>query len=134
MDRSNQISKEPATCKQECLMNHLINLFEEFVTKAIVETERALNLEASDIVSIENFMLNRDRLLQIINQISNQIEWETVSDEKKSTLNRYIDYIKKLDEKLLVKLQSVREEIKGDIEKTFKQKENIKGYNLNDTK
>ncbi len=115
-------------------MNHLINLFEEFVTKAIVETERALNLEASDIVSIENFMLNRDRLLQIINQISNQIEWETVSDEKKSTLNRYIDYIKKLDEKLLVKLQSVREEIKGDIEKTFKQKENIKGYNLNDTK
>ncbi len=115
-------------------MNHLVNLFEEFVTKAIIETERAITLDSSDISSIENFMLNRDRLLQIINQISNQIEWETVNDDTKTNLNRYIDYIKKLDEQLLVKLQSTREEIKSDIEKTFKQKENIKGYNLNDTK
>jgi len=115
-------------------MNNLIHLFEEFVTKAIVETERALTFESSDISSVENFMLNRERLLQIINQISNQIEWETVEDDTKSNLNRYIDYIKKLDEMLLVKLQSTREEIKGDIETTFKNKENIKGYNLNDTK
>jgi len=116
-------------------MNQLTDLFEEFIMKAIVQSEAMLtaklDLETND---LETFTGNRDRLLSIINQISTQIDWTLVSLEKRDEFNRQFDYIKKLDEKILTKLLEFREELKQDIDRTHRQNVSIKGYNLNDVK
>lgn len=115
-------------------MEKLTLLFAEFILKAITMTENFLASDFTQDVNFENFTANRERLFQVIDQISRQIDWNQVELEKRDDLNRQIDYIKKLDEKLLVKLQAYQAEVKNDIEKTVRQKENIKGYNLSDVK
>lgn len=115
-------------------MEKLTLLFEEFVLKAITMTENFLQSDFSKEVNFERFTSNRERLFQIIDQISKQVDWNTVTDDKRSDLNRQIEYIKKLDEKLIVKLQEYQAEVRKDIERTVHQKEKIKGYNLSDVK
>jgi hypothetical protein len=115
-------------------MNKMILLFDEFIMKAVTVTESMLSADYNDQSKLENFTQNRERLLTIIDQISQQIEWNSISEEKRDELYRKIDYIKQLDVKLLTKLQEHQEEVKKEIEQTFKQKENIKGYNLSDVK
>lgn len=114
-------------------MNKMIELFEEYVVKAITMTENILANEIEP-SKLEDFTGNRERLFSVMDQVSQQIDWLTVSEELRLELNRKIEYIKKLDEKLLIKLQEHQEEVRADIERTYKQKENIKGYNLNDVK
>jgi hypothetical protein len=109
-------------------------LFEEYVMKAIVMTEKILATDFSTEVNFDHFTDNRERLFHVMDQISRQIDWTKIPDEKRVELNRQIDYIKKLDEKLLVKLQEYQQEVKQDIERTVRSKDNIKGYNLNDVK
>lgn len=115
-------------------MNKMILLFDEFIMKAITMTEAVMVEDYRDSAKLENFTANRERLLAVIDQISKEVNWVEVSDEEKMEFNRKIDYIKSLDTKLLTKLQEYQEEIRKDIEQTFKQKENIKGYNLSDVK
>lgn len=115
-------------------MDKLTLLFEEFVIKSIVQTEAMLNAQFDNADKLDAFVGNRDRLLMIIGQIAKQIDWNTVPQEKREELNRQLDYIKKLDVQLLTKLQEYRETLKTDIEKTHRQNESIKGYNLNDVK
>jgi hypothetical protein len=109
-------------------------LFEEFVMKAILLTESFLAKDFSQDIDFENFTSNRERLFQVMEQISQEVDWNMVADDKRFELNRQIEYIKKLDEKLVVKLQEYQEIVKKDIETTVRQKESIKGYNLNDVK
>lgn len=114
-------------------MEKFTELFQEFLLKAITLTEEALAREVDDI-QLAQFTENRDRLYGVIDQISRQIDWQTISDDKKEDFNRQIDYMKKLDEKMLTKLQEYQIELKKEIEATHRQKENVKGYNLNDVK
>jgi hypothetical protein len=115
-------------------MDKMILLFDEYIMKAITMTESILDLEYSDTAKLEDFTQNRERLLSVLDQISQQIDWTSISIECRNELSRKIDYIKSLDVKLLTKLQEHKEEVKKEIEQTFKQKENIKGYNLTDVK
>jgi tRNA U54 and U55 pseudouridine synthase Pus10 len=115
-------------------MEQLTLLFEEFIMKAITMTEKFLDNDFSEEIDYEAFTSNRERLFQVIDQISRQIDWNQVNDEKRNDLNRQIDYVKKLDEKLVVKLQEHQAEVRKDIETTVRQKDNIKGYNLSDVK
>lgn len=114
-------------------MEKLILLFEEYVMKAVTMTETIINMDV-DPSALEEFTANRERLFSIMDQMSREIDWNSASTEMKNELNRKIDYIKKLDEKLLVKLQEHQLEVRQEIERTYKQKENIKGYNLSDVK
>lgn len=115
-------------------MEKLTSLFAEFVMKAITLTEDFLAKDFSQDVNFENFTENRERLFQVIDKISHQIVWNDVTEELRNDFNRQIDYIKKIDEKLVVKLQEYQEEIRRDIERTVGIKEHIKGYNLTDVK
>ena len=115
-------------------MEQLTLLFEEFLMKAITMTESFLERDFSGDVKFEEFTSNRERLLQVIDQISRQIDWNLVAAEKKTELHRQIEFIKKLDERLIVKLQEQQEHVRKDIEQTVRQKDNIKGYNLSDVK
>ncbi len=115
-------------------MNDMLSLFDEFVMKAITMTENFLQSDFSTEINFEAFTSNRERLLMVIDQISKQIDWVNVTDSSKAEINRRIEYIKKLDEKVVVKLQEYQEEVRQEIERTVRQKDNIKGYNLNDVK
>jgi len=115
-------------------MNDMLSLFDEFVMKAITMTENFLESDFSAEINFEAFTSNRERLLMVIDQISKQIDWASVTDSSKAEINRRIEYIKKLDEKVVIKLQEYQEEVRQEIERTVRQKDNIKGYNLNDVK
>ncbi len=115
-------------------MEKLILLFEEFIMKAITMTEGVLARDFTEEIDFDQFTANRERLFNVIEKISEQILWDDVTIEERNELNRQVEYIKKLDEKLLTKLQEHREEIRSEIEKTVRQKDNIKGYNLSDVK
>ncbi len=115
-------------------MNKMILLFDEFIMKAILMTESILDSNYLETAKLDDFTQNRERLLSVIDQISQQIEWVNVGADERNEFNRKIEYIKTLDVKLLAKLQEHKEEVKKEIEQTFKQKENVKGYNLSDVK
>jgi hypothetical protein len=138
MDGSNQDAEDSAECdtqsnRQERLMDKFVLLLEEFVIKAVTLTESILENEI-DPDRLDNFTANRERLFLVIDQISRQVDWNEVNTDKRNEINRQIDYIKKLDEKLMVKLQEYQVELRKDIEKTHRNHENIKGYNLTDVK
>jgi hypothetical protein len=109
-------------------------LFSEYLLKAITMTENFLACDFTKEINFEDFTNNRDRLFQLIDQISQQVEWNTVAEETRNELNRQIEYIKKLDDQLILKLQEYQTEVKKDIERTVRQKDNVKGYNLSDVK
>ena len=115
-------------------MNKMTLLFDEFIMKAILMTENILDSNYLETSKLDDFTQNRERLLSVIYQISQQIEWVNVGNDERNEFNRKIEYIKTLDVKLLAKLQEHKEEVKKEIEQTFKQKENVKGYNLSDVK
>lgn len=115
-------------------MNKMILLFDEFIMKAITMTEAVLEEDYQDSGKLEFFTLNRERLLTVIDEISQKIDWTTVAQDSRDELHRKIEFIKILDMKLITKLQEHQLEVKKEIEQTFKQKENIKGYNLSDVK
>jgi hypothetical protein len=109
-------------------------LFSEYVLKAITMTENFLACDFSKEINFEDFTNNRERLFQVMDQISQQIDWNSVAEETRNEFNRQIEYIKKLDDQLIVKLQQYSDEVKKDIERTVRSKDNVKGYNLNDVK
>lgn len=115
-------------------MNKMVELFDDFITKAIVMTENIMVEDYKDSNRLSEFTQNRERLMAIIEQISMQIQWDEVSLESRHEIDRKIEFIKKIDVQLLTLLQEHKEEIRTEIEQTFKQKENIKGYNLTDVK
>lgn len=115
-------------------MYQILSLFDEYIMKAITTTETMIASDLTNNEQLTHFTDNRERLLAIIDQISRQIDWNSVDEDQKNDLNRKIEYIKNLDVKLLTKLQEYQEEVRREIEQTFKQKENIKGYNLSDVK
>jgi hypothetical protein len=115
-------------------MNKMLELLDEFVLKAIIITEEILKSDIFENINLEDFTENRDRLFLIIDQISKSVNWDEVVEEKKSDLNKKIEYIKKLDDKLILKLQEYQTKLKQEIEQTVRQKDNIKVYNLNDVK
>lgn len=114
-------------------MEKLITLFQEFLLKAIEQTEAAMTY-FDDGGKLEAFTANRDRLFQVIDQISRQIDWAQASDQTRAELAQQIEYIKKLDEQLLTKLQEHREGLKAELEQTHRNGESLKGYNLNNVK
>lgn len=114
-------------------MDKFVVLLEEFIVKAVTLTEGVLERDV-DADKLDSFTANRERLFLVIDQISRQVNWNEVADERRSEINRQIDYIKKLDEKLMVKLQEYQIELRKDIEETHRNHENFKGYNLNDVK
>ena len=111
-------------------MNKMLELLEEFILKAIIITEEILRIDLSENVDIDGFTEKRDRIFLIIDQISRDINWKEIDNDKKNELNKRIEYIKKLDEKLLTNLHAYQSKLKQEIEQTVRQKDNIKGYNL----
>lgn len=114
-------------------MDKFLLLLEEFILKAVTLTEKILESDV-EADKLDGFTSNRERLFLVIDQISRQINWNEIPSERRSEINRQIDYIKKLDEKLMVKLQEFQLELRKDIEQAHVNHGSIKGYNLSDVK
>ena len=55
-------------------MNKMTLLFDEFIMKAILMTENILDSNYLETAKLDDFTQNRERLLSVIDQISQQIE------------------------------------------------------------
>ena len=115
-------------------MKQFTDLFSEFLMKAIVMTEEAVAQGPESEYNYEIFTENRERLISVIDQIGQNIEWETVTEEIKAETSKRIDYLKALDERLVVQLQEYKAEVQKKIESTHRNHAAVKGYNLNDVK
>jgi hypothetical protein len=91
-------------------------------------------LEFTSSTDFESFTSNRERLLLIIDQISRQVKWDDVETDKRLDLNRQLEYLKKLDDQLIMKLKNYQQDIKLELEQTVKAKNNLKNFNLSEVK
>jgi hypothetical protein len=119
---------------KERLMEKLIHLFEDYIHRAMTMTENFIHLEFTSSTDFESFTSNRERLLLIIDQISRQVKWDDVDTDKRLDLNRQLEYLKKLDDQLIMKLKNYQQDIKLELEQTVKAKNNLKNFNLSEVK
>lgn len=75
-------------------MEKLVLLFEEFMMKAIIQTETMLNTDFSKNDKIDSFTDNRDRLLSIIGQVATQIDWNLIDNEKRPILTSNLNTLR----------------------------------------
>lgn len=115
-------------------MKQFTDLFSDFLMKAILMTEEACAQDIKSEYNYEIFTENRERLISVLDQIGQHIDWNTTDAEVKADFAKRIDYLKSLDEKLLTKLQEYKIEVQKQIETTHRNHNAVKGYNLNDVK
>ncbi len=115
-------------------MKQFTDLFTDFLMKAIVMTEEALAQGPESEYNYELFTNNRERLIGVLDQIGQNIEWNTVAQKTKEDISKRIDYLKTLDEKLVTLLQEYKIDVQKKIEATHRNHNAVKGYNLNDVK
>jgi len=115
-------------------MEKFTELFSEFLMKAIVMTEEAVQKDNNSNYNYELFAENRERLIGVLDQVGSHIDWNAISDDTKADFSKRIDYLKSLDEKLVVRLQEYKVEVQKEIENTHRNHNAVKGYNLNDVK
>jgi hypothetical protein len=115
-------------------MKQFTDLFNEFLMKAIVMTEEAVAQGPESDYSYDLFTENRERLISVLDKIGQHIDWESVAEEIRTETSKRIDYLKSLDERLVVQLQEYKAEVQKKIESTHRNHEAVKGYNLNDVK
>ncbi len=115
-------------------MKQFTDLFTEFLMKAIVMTEEAVAQGPESEYNYEIFTENRERLIGVLDQIGQNIEWNEVKAEIKDETSKRIDYLKSLDEKLVVQLQAYKDDVQKKIESTHRNHTAVKGYNLTDVK
>lgn len=87
----------------------------------------------------ENFEL-RGKMIDIILTIQENLSSaptmknSKVVQEFNNQFNQLVDYIHEVDNEILLNLEKERSKTQIQIAKTFKNKENFKGYNLNNIK
>ena len=72
-------------------MTKMTLLFDEFIMKAITMTETIMDSNYRDDKKLAIFTQNRERLLAIIDQISEQIDWASIEMSSREELHRKID-------------------------------------------
>src|SRR5690606_5019266 len=75
----------------------------------------------------------RDRIIKILSTITNKMNLVQIENQFPQ-FNQIISKIQKYDEQITTDLISLKNSVHLEIAKTFKTKENFKGYNLNNIK
>lgn len=113
----------------------------EFLEKAYELTTLALKLvQKRDIDSLNEVLDNRERAINIVETMSERLtlhqtqlkpeEYEAFNNQ----VSQVISKIASMDEIILSCLEHEKSQTQFEIAKTFKNKENFKGYNLNNIK
>lgn len=119
------------------VQNNLI----EFLQKAYELTTSALKLAQEKEFEQLNIVLeNRERVINIIDSLSQQLSlYQKNADQElvnkfNNQVSQVINKINTIDEIMTECLEHEKSKTQFEIAKTFKNKENFKGYNLNSIK
>ena len=133
-------------------MNSLIeriNLIKKLGQKLIEASQTILQLAENDNIQlVVEGIDNRDRLIEIINQLQEGLDDQIkkasageINDEIRSafqdwqiSMGAYYQEADRLNQIILERLEEMRFNTSREIGKIFKGKEKIKGYNLNNVK
>lgn len=113
----------------------------EYLEKAYTLTASALKkVQENELEDLVTILDNRERSLNIITSLSEKLSLYKNVDapeeliEFNNQVNLIIDKIVNMDDIITTCLQYEKEKTQIEIAKTYKNKENFKGYNLNNTK
>jgi hypothetical protein len=110
--------------------------------KALEVTQKILMYcDENEFEKVAIALADRESLINIINKLSNSLNEDMktnkCSDKEsqiRESLVKVIEDIRKLDDKILLRLQNAKEDTQIEIARAFKNKENLKGYNLSSLK
>ncbi|MBL7665492.1 MAG: hypothetical protein JNM93_10200 [Bacteriovoracaceae bacterium] len=118
----------------------------DLLNKSLELTEKMLaDANTENINGIEADAQNRERLLNIIATLQTEIENELKACQPEKTLNMKVqnwvsrtqicvEQIFQVDQKLLDTLHAIKDKTHQEIGVVHKQKQGVKGYNLNNVK
>lgn len=113
----------------------------QFLEKAYELTVESLKLaQNKNFEKLIEVLDNRERAINIVHSMSENISLEQKGKDPKqfekfnNQVNRFTNQIQSLDDIVMTCLESEKEKTKFEIAKTFKNKEDFKGYNLNKVK
>ena len=113
----------------------------EYLEKAYELTRLALkHVQAREYEKLSEVLDNRERSLNIISSLSEKLSlYKDVKSpqlliEFNNQVNLVIEKIANMDDIITSCLKHEKEKTQFEIAKTYKNKENFKGYNLNNTK
>ena len=114
----------------------------EFMEKAIYISQKSLTYaDQNDFLKLDKLIVEREKVVNIILTLHERLDLEqnnlpTEEDRRKAIqfnnqANLLFSKIAELDQKLIDKLDIEKNKTQIEIAKSFKNKENLKGYNLN---
>lgn len=109
----------------------------DFLTKAYELTQLALKLvQNKEFEKLSEVLDNRERALSVITSLSEKLSLYNKTDSKalikfNKQVGLIIEKIANMDAIITSCLNHEKEKTQFEIAKTFKNKENLKGYNLN---
>jgi hypothetical protein len=111
-------------------------LFNDLLSKILVVTNRCYqDVVAGNYETINEDIENRGRLLGIIESLQERLIIKGNNSPKfaayNNQVNQVISKIQYLDEEMTKLMEEARNKTQNQIAKAFKNKENLKGYNLN---
>lgn len=113
----------------------------DFLEKAYQLTQESLKLvQAQNFEKLSQTLDNRERAVNIIQSLSEQLALHQKNlkpeeyQEFNNQVSQVINKIESMDEIITSCLEHEKNKTQFEIAKTFKNKENFKGYNLNNTK
>ncbi len=114
-----------------------INQLIDLVQKATIMTENILKGEFDHDLNILILTLdNRDRLISVLNHHFNKMfsSGMIIPEQSKQELSKKLACLDALDARLVDKLDQAKKSFKKSIAKSYKNKENFKGYNPNNVR
>ena len=113
----------------------------DFLDKAYQLTQQALKaVQDKDYDKLNTILDNRERAINIVNSLSENLalHYKNANQDIVNGINnqvsQIINKIESLDEIIASCLEFEKNKTQFEIAKTFKNKENLKGYNLNNLK
>ena len=122
----------------EITMSKNYELFTDLFEKIIYVSRKCLECaESGDFEQINFLVEQRDKLISITETIHERLTLEqmnmdsSIAIEFNNQVNELIEKMNQMDEQILIKLNEERDNMQIEIAKSFKNKENFRGYNLN---
>lgn len=119
-------------------MSKNYELFTDLFEKIIYVSRKCLDCaESGDFEQLNFLVEQRDKLISITQTIHERLTLEqnsmdsSIAIEFNNQVNELITKMNEMDEQVLLKLNEERDNMQIEIAKSFKNKENFKGYNLN---
>ena len=122
----------------EITMSKNYELFADLFEKIIFVSRKCLDCaESKDFEQLNFLVEQRDKLISITQTIHERLTLEqtsmdsNIAIEFNNQVNELIEKMNEMDEQVLIKLHEERDNMQIEIAKSFKNKENFRGYNLN---